>query len=333
MNQGMERPLISVVTPVYNGEKYLEECIKSVLAQTWENFEYIIVNNCSTDRTLEIARKYTRLDCRVRIHENQNFLTSLQNFNNAMRQISPLSQFCKVVHADDWIFPECLEKMADLAQKKPSIGIVGSYRLVGDKVESDGLPYTRKILPAREAARMNLTDGPYIFGSPSALLLRSDLVRSRDCFYNEAHTGADTEACLELLQECDFGFVHQVLSFSRVHDTAISGRNRNLGTNHPNFLYVYQKYGPVYLSKEEYEKGFRIKLRAYYRFLGSHLLRIGDRDFWKFHRQGFERLGYSMRWWRVLAGAAYMLLGRLLDVKSYVREGAHLYRRLVSRSF
>src|SRR5438093_8149037 len=53
------QPLVSVVTPIYNGEKYLAECIESVLAQTYQNWEYVIVNDCSTDRSLDIAQYYT----------------------------------------------------------------------------------------------------------------------------------------------------------------------------------------------------------------------------------------------------------------------------------
>ncbi len=53
-----EQTLVSVVTPVYNGEDFLVECIESVLRQSYSNWEYIIVNNCSTDRTLEIALNY-----------------------------------------------------------------------------------------------------------------------------------------------------------------------------------------------------------------------------------------------------------------------------------
>src|SRR4030095_4995561 len=64
-------PLVSVVTPVYNGERYLAECIESVLAQTYQNWEYIIVNNCSTDRTREIGESYGRKDERIRIHNNR----------------------------------------------------------------------------------------------------------------------------------------------------------------------------------------------------------------------------------------------------------------------
>jgi glycosyltransferase involved in cell wall biosynthesis len=50
------QPLVSVVTPVYNGAEYLRQCIESVLAQSYENWDYLIVNNCSKDRTLEIAQ-------------------------------------------------------------------------------------------------------------------------------------------------------------------------------------------------------------------------------------------------------------------------------------
>ena len=59
-------PLVSVLTPVYNCEKYLRTCIESVLAQTYTNWEYVIVNNCSTDGTLAIAQEYAAADSRIR---------------------------------------------------------------------------------------------------------------------------------------------------------------------------------------------------------------------------------------------------------------------------
>ena len=62
-------PLVSVVTPVYNGADFLEECIESVLKQTYGNFEYLIVNNCSKDRTLDIALSYAQKDSRIRVHD------------------------------------------------------------------------------------------------------------------------------------------------------------------------------------------------------------------------------------------------------------------------
>lgn len=319
MPPAVNQPLVSVVTPVYNGETYLEECIQSVVNQTYDNFEYIIVNNCSTDRSLEIAQAYAAKDPRVRVVDNTDFLTALQNFNNAMRQISPESAYCKVVHADDWLFPECLEKMVALAEAHPSIGMVGSYRLVNNRVESDGLPYQCTLIPGVEMARMNLMDGPYTFGSPTALLLRSDLVRVRDPFYNEAHSGADTEACLELLQHCDFGFVHQVLTFYRIHEGAITGKNMDIQTGYPNFLYSFKKYGPVFLSSQDYEKRHKELKKRYYRFLGGRILRWRDKRFWEYHRAAIrDHLKEEFLWGELAKGALYVGAKKLLDLKGHV---------------
>ena len=69
-------PLVSVVTPVYNGAAFVSECIESVLAQTYENWEYVIVDNCSTDGTAEIAAGYASSDPRIRLVANDRFLES-----------------------------------------------------------------------------------------------------------------------------------------------------------------------------------------------------------------------------------------------------------------
>lgn len=103
-------PFVSVVTPVYNGGKYISECIESVIDQTYTNWEYVILNNCSTDNTLEIAKKYARDDERIRIYNNDEFLKQIPNWNAALQKISGNSKYCKEVHADDWLVPECLEK-------------------------------------------------------------------------------------------------------------------------------------------------------------------------------------------------------------------------------
>ena len=140
-----ERPLVCVLTPVYNGEPFLAECIESVLAQSYQNWVYFIVNNCSTDRTLEIAQAYAAKDRRIRVHDNETFLAIVANHNRAFRLVPAEAKYCKVVSADDWILPECIARMVELAEAHPSVGIVGSYQLSGGDdewyVRNDGLPY------------------------------------------------------------------------------------------------------------------------------------------------------------------------------------------------
>ena len=210
-------PLVSIVTPAYNEEKYLSKCIESVLAQTYSNWDYTIVNNCSTDRTLAIAQEYAAKDLRIRVTTNDTFIPAIANLNTAFRRISPASKYCKMVLADDWMFPECLERMVAVMEEHPSVGIVGAYGMQERLVLWTGLPYPSDIVSGREICRQRLLGGPYVFGSPTSVLFRSDLVRSRDPFYNESNVQADSEACFELLKDCDFGFVHQVLTFSRDH--------------------------------------------------------------------------------------------------------------------
>ena len=136
----VRQPLVSVVTPVYNEAGYLAECIESVLAQTYQNWDYTIIDNCSTDRSLEVARRYAAKERRIRIHENQQFLPAIPNHNVALRQISPKSKYCKVVLGDDWIFPNCLERMVAVAEEHPSVGLVGAYVLEGEATaEIDGV--------------------------------------------------------------------------------------------------------------------------------------------------------------------------------------------------
>lgn len=285
-------PLVSVVTPVYNGEKYLAECIESVLAQTYENWQYTIVNNCSTDSSLEIAQRYARQDNRIRIHTNQTFLPLMPNWNHAVRQISGRSKYCKIVHADDWLFPECIAKMVQVAEAYPSTGLVGAYRLNENEVDLDGLPYPSSIVSGRHVCRSYLLDSLYLFGSPTSLLIRADLIRSRDKFYNESNIHADLEVCFELLQDTDFGFVHQVLTYTRRHNEAITSLTRRLNTYRIGYLEIFKKYGHVYLNEEEYKLRSKWVMRSYYRFLSQSLFELKSKEFWNYHRSELKRLGY-----------------------------------------
>jgi glycosyltransferase involved in cell wall biosynthesis len=323
----MERqtpPLVSVVTPVYNGERYLAEAIESVLSQTYQHWEYIIVNNRSTDRSLEIAQQYARQDARIRIHTNTEFLGLLQNWNNALRQISSESKYCKVVHADDWLFPDCIMQMVRLAEAHPSVGIVGAYRLHGSEVDLDGLPYPSTVVPGRDVCRAALLNGLHVFGSPTSTLLRADQVRSRTPFYNEANLHADTEVCYDILQHTDFGFIHQVLTYTRTHAEQMSSFAQRFNTYALGNLRALVTYGPVYLSSAEYEQRLRLSLDRYYDFLGFNLLHRREKTFWDYHRDGLKRLGYRLSEVRLARVVGAIVLDRILNPKRTIEGRMHV---------
>jgi glycosyltransferase involved in cell wall biosynthesis len=325
-------PLVSVVTPVYNGESYLCECIESVLAQTYTNWDYTIVNNCSSDRTLEIAQAYAAREPRIRVHSNTTFVRVIENYNIGFRLISPESKYCKVVAADDWIFPTCLEKMASLAEEHPSVGIVGSYQLKGTKVVGDGLPYPSTIVRGPHVCRTSLLGGPYVFGSATSLLFRSDIVRSRHAFYNESNLHADTEACLEFLEQHDFGFLHEVLTFTRLREGSLTSFSDKFQTDLPHELYTLVTYGPKYLRDGELQHRIRWHLQSYYNYLGLQIYELRERDFWDFHRAKLAALGYPLSTYRLVASATAHALNRVLNPKKTVEGAVRRLSRIPSRS-
>jgi glycosyltransferase involved in cell wall biosynthesis len=312
----MERPLVSVVTPVHNGERYLRRCIESVLAQSYLNWDYTIVNNCSTDGTLGIALEYASRDRRIRVHNNSSFLRINANYNMAFRQISPQSKYCKVVAADDWLSPDCLTQMVRVAEEHPSVAIVGAYGLKGARVEWAGLPYLSTVVPGRVPARLRLLEGKDVFGAATAVLYRSDIIRSRDPFFDESNFHADSRVCLEILARSDYGFVHQVLTFRRDEDANSMGAvSEEFKTIHFAILGDLVACGRDFLSEKELRNRIREHLRDYYRFLGIEVFKRRNRQFWEVHREKLAEAGYPLSRTRLAMGALAYLSNIVLNPK------------------
>jgi glycosyltransferase involved in cell wall biosynthesis len=300
--KSISQPLVSVLTPVYNGETYLRECIESVLRQTYQNWEYIIVNNRSEDATLAIAEGYAHRDPRIRIHTNSEFVSAIANHNVAFQQMSPASRFCKIVHADDWLFPECIEKMVEVATANPSVGLVSAYALWGTEVKLDGLPYETKVASGAEIVRTAfLNGGPYMTGTPTSTMIRADIIRRAKPFYNEQNIHTDTEACYAVLAQSDLGFVHQVLTFTRIHEQSVTSNNSRLDTSLPGGLEILLKYGPVFLTSKEFARKKRDYIREYYSSITRRMLRSCEYRYWRFHRERLRQLNISVNVFRVAA--------------------------------
>ena len=316
MNQ---QPFVSVVTPVYNGEKHLSECIESVIAQTYENWEYVIVNNRSTDATADIAENYVLKDSRIRVSNNKEFLDIIPNWNHALRQISPESKYCKVLHADDLLFPDCIEQMVQLAEANPSVGIVASYRVDGPKgVHEGGLEYPNSVVSGREVCRNTLRRQYFIFGSASTRMIRADLIRQREDYYNKAYLHADTAECFEQLQNGDFGFVQQILSFTRRHtDTTTVNFAQRYATERPERLSWLKEYGPAYFDKDELEELFRKEEQAYYYFLVQQLLKRREKEFFDYQKKRSNLYGLHLSQKKLFYFLARRLIAHPADMKQY----------------
>ena len=136
MQSNAPHPLVTVLMAVYNGEKYLREAIESILDQTYTNFEFLIINDGSSDRTEEIILSYN--DKRIRYIKNEQNLKLIASLNKGLDLAK--GEFIARMDADDISLPERLEKQINFLEKHPEIGLLGSW------VRTLGLTNNRNII-------------------------------------------------------------------------------------------------------------------------------------------------------------------------------------------
>lgn len=299
--------LVSVITPVYNGAAYLDECIRSVLEQTYENFEFIILDNQSTDETAAIANRAAASDSRIKVVHCDEHVGIIENWNRSLRTISPASNYVKFVHADDWLYVDCLARMVELADANENVGLVSAYRLEEDHVSLDRLPPGAPCLPGsdtfimegKHVARATLQKKASVLGSPTSVLIRSSLVSNSTPFYTDEFLHADKDACLRVLQETDFGFVKQVLTYTRRHNESVTSLTNSLDTRRQENLLMLKKHGQALLSDAELERTQTRELIDYYNFLARKVGTGAGQVFWDSHRKVLETAGYPFSRWRL----------------------------------
>ncbi|WP_052128869.1 glycosyltransferase family 2 protein [Neosynechococcus sphagnicola] len=117
-------PLVSVVMAVYNGERYLSAAIASILHQTWKNFEFIIINDGSTDGTAQILAAYQQQDRRVQVYDQTN-----QGLTRSLNRGLQLAQgdYIARMDADDLSLPRRLARQVQFMETHPDIGLCGSW--------------------------------------------------------------------------------------------------------------------------------------------------------------------------------------------------------------
>lgn len=123
----MNLPLVSVIMSVYNGEKYLVQAIYSILNQTYQNFEFIIIEDCSTDNSLDILEEYAKKDSRIKIikkEKNIGIKGFIENLNLGISIAK--GKYIARMDQDDVSLPERFQKQVDFLENNPEITLVGA---------------------------------------------------------------------------------------------------------------------------------------------------------------------------------------------------------------
>lgn len=182
-------PLVSVLMTAYNRELYLGAAIESVLASSFQDFELIITDDCSTDKTLDIANGYARKDARVRVYGNEKNLGDYPNRNRAASYAR--GKYLKYLDADDLIYKYSLAYMVEAMECFPEAGLGISYNTIDDLQ-----PYPHLFTPEQTYQTEYL--GKSILGcGPSAAIVRRDVFENLNGFSGRQFLG-DRELWLKI---------------------------------------------------------------------------------------------------------------------------------------
>jgi glycosyltransferase involved in cell wall biosynthesis len=154
-------PLVTVIMPVYNGSKWVENAIDSVLVQSFSNFEFIIINDCSIDNTREIILKFK--DSRIKYFENELNLGVQKTRNLALIKVQG-EYIAEIDQDDEWIDINKLQKQVDFLFNNSDYALVGSGVIL---IGNDGRELTRFLMPStdQEIRSKMLRANPFIHSS------------------------------------------------------------------------------------------------------------------------------------------------------------------------
>jgi glycosyltransferase involved in cell wall biosynthesis len=137
----VNEPMLTVVVPVYNSARFLPTCIKSILSQTFMDFELILINDGSKDKSLAICRKFEKYDSRVRVINQINsgsILARKAGINNAA------GRYISFVDSDDYLEKNCFDRlMANIDEHGYDIVIGNMYRVIGSRIRYRKVRYDR----------------------------------------------------------------------------------------------------------------------------------------------------------------------------------------------
>lgn len=212
----MSKITISVLMPVYNGERYLDKAIRSILDQTFKNFEFIVVDDFSTDRSWQIIQKYKKLDKRIVSSRNHSHLRTTKTLNRGLKIAK--GKYIARMDADDWSYPYRLQKQFEFMEKHRKVGVSGGAIEVCDR--------NLRVLNLREYPRTDEGVRKIIFRySPfahPATIWRTSAMKKLGGYNSNIPLSQDYDLYFRIGRICEFANLPDVLLKLRIHNDSSS---------------------------------------------------------------------------------------------------------------
>jgi glycosyltransferase involved in cell wall biosynthesis len=213
-------PLVSVLMTTYNRELYIGEAIKSVLSSTYKDYELIITDDGSSDRTVQIAREFEIVDSRIRVYVNEKNLGDYPNRNRAASYAT--GKYLKYLDSDDIIYSWGLQAMVYCMEQNPSavLGLTSNVSL--------NKKYPVLLSPV-DAYKMYFFQNMVLGIGPTGTIIRRDIFEKSNGFNGKQFTG-DTDLWLRITQKNDSIWMAPGLFYWRTHEQQqIAIENKNIG--------------------------------------------------------------------------------------------------------
>jgi glycosyltransferase involved in cell wall biosynthesis len=225
---------VTVIMPVFNGAEYLSESIESILSQTWTDFEFLILDDGSTDNSVEIISLFR--DDRIRLERNERNIGLTATLNRGLDLAR--GKFVARMDCDDVSRPDRLERQVRFLESNPQVGVVGSWaevvdengsiptrRLIGKVTRLGNSPHS--LATTDPAIRFNLLFTNILVHS--SVMLRNDLLDRHNFRYSEAFKFAeDYEFWVRCSRAFQLALIPEVLVSYRTRSSSVSNLNRQM---------------------------------------------------------------------------------------------------------
>jgi glycosyltransferase involved in cell wall biosynthesis len=219
----MLKPFISICIPNHNYENYIKETVDSVLAQSYTNFEIIIVDDVSTDKSVEIIKSYK--DPRIKLYQNSSNLYTFKTNNKALSLAK--GELVAILHSDDKYEPTFLEEIVKAYNQHPNhkVFITGvHFYHPDDKKLIPWHPYNSGGVKSQKEILVRLFHQNNI-GNGVNVVFHNDCIKKIGGFSTEYKYIADYDYFLRLANNYDFVYIDKLLTYYRVHNSSATNDN------------------------------------------------------------------------------------------------------------
>jgi len=214
-------PKVSVIMPAYNAERFIEKSINSLLAQTLQDWELIVVDDGSTDSTSKILEKFT--DIRIHVFHQENGGEASAR-NTGLQHVK--AEYIALLDADDQYLPNALEDLSSYLDANPEFDVVYSEGQICDE-EDRPLMRLNEIRPGFYTGRIleHIVLTPSIVTVPVCTMTRISRLREHSIHFDtNLVIGTDWDFWIQIAVHCSFGFLDKLTCLYRVHNSNITKR-------------------------------------------------------------------------------------------------------------